>query len=93
MVPANLLFTWSNSDFTCLHTSLPILMQGVILCAGTHHVKGAAAVPAVLPAPTVLIPAFKLFCDGNTTGIHSVSAAHGPLSSTQLLALLLRERK
>lgn len=68
-VPANLFFpdvTPSCPHFTCLHASLPVRVQAVPLGAGTHHVEGAAAVPAVLPAPAVLIPAFKLLCDGNT---------------------------
>lgn len=63
-------------------------MQGVILCTGTHHVKGTAAVPAVLPAPTILVPALKLLCHGNTQA--QVITMHGP---KQVLAPLLQERK
>lgn len=68
-LPANLPFAWGNPShpcFTCLHASLPILVQGVVPGAGTHHVEGAVAVPAVLPAAAVLVPALQLFCQENT---------------------------
>lgn len=83
----------SCPGFTCWETSLPVLLQSVTLRAGTHHVEGAAAaVPAELPAPSVLVPAFELFCHGDT-GVSLGYCCAGTLSSTRLPAPQVQPRK
>lgn len=81
-LPATLPFAWGNSSrlcFTCLHSSLPILVQGVVPGAGTPR-GTRCPVPAVPPAAAVLIPALQPFCQ-ETPAPHSHSCTRAPGSS------------